>query len=498
MAGRETRPLQWQLSIKKAALGRLFVRSQVFVNNVFKISCKKAKEMICYIRTIPTLHTEREILMKIKTLNKSYDEVMAIQPPKHFKPMKTNIFWQTLTNVLSRVMLLSSQFTSKEVGMEKLGKDEPALILMNHSAFADFEIAYSMLYPRKFNTVAAFETFMGLGWIMKPIGIFPTRKYISDPQLIRDIKHCLVKNKSSVLMFPEAVYSLDGSLVTLPTSLPKLIKLLGVPLCVLQTRGVYLSNPAYGFVKPRKVPMQGELRYVLSPEEIKQMSVAEIEEVLYREFSYDDFRYQKDNNIIIDEPFRADGLHTILYKCPHCQKEGKMEGSGIHLTCTACGKKWELTEQGYLKALEGETYFDHIPDWYKWERECVRKEILDGNYGFDIPCDITMIVDTKALYKVGSGRLSHNMEDGFHLTGCDGKLDYHQSSDALYTCEAIPYFYQIDDVLGLGDSRALYFAFPTEQKEVVVKAKLATEEIFKILAQQRQAKKLEKKTQTEA
>ena len=99
--------------------------------------------------------------MKIKIIDKSYDEVMAIEPPKHFKPKKTNIFWQTLTKIISQPKLISTHFTHNEVGMERLGKNEPALILMNHSGFTDFEIAYSMLYPRKFNTVAAFETFMG-------------------------------------------------------------------------------------------------------------------------------------------------------------------------------------------------------------------------------------------------------------------------------------------------------------------------------------------------
>ena len=107
-----------------------------------------------------------------------------------------------------------------------------------------------------------------------------------------------------------------------------------------------------------------------------------------------------------------------------------------------------------------------------------------------------MIVNTKALYKVGSGRLSHNMEDGFHLTGCDGKLDYRQNSKSMYTCEAIPYWYELDDVIGMGNSKALYFAFPTEQKEVVGKVKLAVEEIYKILKEQKEAKTPEKVAQT--
>ncbi|MBE6635182.1 MAG: hypothetical protein E7617_03115 [Ruminococcaceae bacterium] len=418
--------------------------------------------------------------MKIKVLEKSYDEVMAIKPRKHQLPKKTNIFWQTLTKVISKV-LIPPHFTHSEVGMERLGKKEPALILMNHSGFTDFEIAYSMLYPRKFNTVAAYETFMGLEWLMRAIGCFSTRKYISDLVLVRDIKHCLTQNKSSVLMYPEAVYTLDGTCVTLPSTLAKLIKMLEVPLCFLKTNGVYLHVPAYGYVEKREVPIHAELRYILSPEEIKAMSIEEIQDVIDREFSYDEFAWQKENKIVIDEPFRAAGLHRILYKCPHCKEEGKMDSSGIHLTCNACGKTWELTELGYLKATEGDTYFDHVPDWYKWERECVRQEILDGKYGFDVACDIMMIVDTKALYKVGTGRLSHSMEGGFHLTGCDGKIDFHQSAGSMYTCEAIPYWYEIDDVIGIGDNHALYFAFPTEQKEVVGKVKLAAEEIFKIL-----------------
>ena len=428
--------------------------------------------------------------MKIKILDKSYDEVMAIKPPEHHKPKKTNIFWQTLTKVISQPALISSHFTHSEVGMERLGKNEPALILMNHAGFIDFEIAYSMLYPRKFNTVAAFETFMGLDWLMRSIGCFSTRKYIADLVLIRDIKHCLTENNSSVLMYPEAVYTLDGTCVTLPSTLPKFVKMLGAPLCILKTHGVYLHVPAYGYVEKRDVPIHAELSYILSPEEIKEMSVEEIKEVLDREFSFDDFRWQKENHIIIDEPYRAHGLHRILYKCPHCKKEGKMQSSGINLTCEACGKTWELTELGYLKATEGETYFDHVPDWYRWERECVRQEVLDGKYGFDVPCDIMMVVDSKALYRVGSGRLSHNMEEGFHLTGCDGKIDYRQSSKSMYTCEATPYWYEIGDVIGMGNSQALYFAFPTEHREVVGKVKLAVEEIFKILQEQKLEKRL--------
>ena len=431
--------------------------------------------------------------MKIKNVVRDYDEVMAMEVPKHFKPKKPNIFWQTLTKVISQPALWQTHFTHREVGMEKLALDEPALILMNHSSFLDFEIAFSMLYPRKFNTVATLDSFVGLDWVMRQIGCFPTRKFIADLHLIRDIKHCLTVNKSSVLMFPEAAYSFDGTKTTLPSTVAKLIKMLGVPFVMLETYGSYLRDPIFNRLQNRDLPVSAELRYVLSPEQIKEMSVEEIQAVIDEQFSFDQYRWQKENNIVIDEPFRADGLETVLYKCPHCQKEGKMEGKGTKLTCHECGKTWELTELGYLKALEGEDYFDHIPDWYRWERECVRKEILDGTYGFDVPCSIYMIVNTKDVYRVGEGRVSHNKE-GLHLTGCDGRIDYSQNSKSMYTCEAAFHWYTLGDVIGMGNNRALYFAMPKEDIHVVGKVRLASEEIFKILEEEKAAKKIVKET----
>ena len=117
--------------------------------------------------------------MKIKNVVRDYDEVMAMEVPKHFKPKKPALFWRVLTKVISQPALKKTHFTHREVGMEKLGKNEPALILMNHSSFLDFEIAFSMLYPRKFNTVATLDSFVGLDWIMRQIGCFPTRKFIA-------------------------------------------------------------------------------------------------------------------------------------------------------------------------------------------------------------------------------------------------------------------------------------------------------------------------------
>ena len=96
---------------------------------------------------------------------------------------------------------------------------------------------------------------------------------------------------------------------------------------------------------------------------------------------------EQKEKIEISEDFRADGLERILYRCPNCQSENTITGKGIHITCSACGKAWELDKFGFIKALQGDTEFSHIPDWYEWEREQVKQQIEKGEYSFEDEVD---------------------------------------------------------------------------------------------------------------
>lgn len=419
---------------------------------------------------------------KLKHYECTYDELMKIEPTPHILPKKPNLFWRSLAWGLSVPALRGVNFKLEKAGMEKLPNDEPALILMNHSNFLDFEIAMHALWPRKFNIVTTFDAFIGKEWPLRGVGCIPTRKFTTDFTLIKDIKYCLKTLKTSVLMYPEADYSYGGRAHTLPSSLAGLIKMLGVPICMLETYGGFINDPIYNNLHNRKSDVSAELRYVLSPEQIRGMSVEEIDAEIRREFSYDGFRWQQENKVVIDTPDRADGLHKMLYKCPHCQTEFEMEGKGIHLTCHACGKSWELTELGFMRACEGKTEFEHIPDWYDWERQCVHQEILDGKYGFDAPVDIYAMVDTKGLYKIGNGRISHDI-DGMRITGCNGKLDFYKKSISMYAVGAALHWYDIGDGICIGDNSITYLAAPTSKYEQnkVMKVRLASEEIYKIL-----------------
>ena len=158
-----------------------------------------------------------------------------------------------------------------------------------------------------------------------------------------------------------------------------------------------------------------------------------------------------------------------------------MVGEGTKLTCRECGKTYELDEYGYLRAEDGEGRFDHVPDWFEWQRECVRQEIEQGSYLLETPVDIAILKGTKRLYMVGEGKLRHD-EKGFHLEGCDGRLNYEQKPIASHSLNADYFWYEIGDVIGIGDRNCLYYCFPKTDTPVA-KVRLATEELYQIKMQ---------------
>ncbi len=423
--------------------------------------------------------------MKVKR-GLSYSEILSKERKKKKNPSKPSKILGGVIRLVSIPDLIATKFKYKKINMDKLGKKEPCFILMNHSSFIDLKIANRLLYPRKYNIVTTSDGFIGRNFLMRHIGCIPTKKFVGEVSLLHDMMYAIKRYKSSILMYPEASYSFDGTATPLPTSLGRCIKMMNLPVVMIKTEGAFTRDPLYNNLQLRKVEVSATMEYLLSPEQIQTMKSSEINDLLTEQFTFDNFAWQKENGVKIDEPFRADSLNRVLYKCPHCLTEGETEGKGITLTCHACGKEYEMLEDGSMRAREGETEFSHIPDWYKWERECVKKEIEDGNYNLDIDVNICVMVDTDCIYDIGDGRLTHNRE-GFHLTGADGELDYTQKPLASYSLYADYYWYKLGDIICIGNSDILYYCFPKTDRDVVAKTRLAAEELYKVIRQEKRS-----------
>lgn len=420
--------------------------------------------------------------MKIKYTKTDYNSLLDLAEKSkkpHRKPIRPNIFWRTLMRLVAMPDLIATKFKWEKIGMEKIGKDEAAFYLMNHSSFIDLEIAATVLFPKPFNIVATTDGFIGKDWLMHRIGCIPARKFVSDPACVKDMLYASRKLNDNILMYPEVGYSLDGTTTTLPDTIGKCVKMLGMPLVMIRTYGAFSRDPLYNYLQRRKVKVSATVECLLSKEEVAEKSAEEITEIVFREFSFDNFAWQTENGIKITEKTRADGLGRVCYKCPHCNAEGKMIGKGIHLYCEKCGAKYELTEFGELSGVNTETKFSSVPEWYAWERECAKKELTNGEYSVEFPVEIYAAFDTKKLYFIGGGNIKHNSE-GFHLTSDDGQLDYRQKPTAQYSINADLNWYELGDIISVGDLKCLFYCLPKNDGVSVAKLRLAAEEAYKM------------------
>ncbi len=415
--------------------------------------------------------------MKIKQKFKPYSEIVNIKSTKHKRPKKPSILFRTIIRLASIPDLLFTKFKFTKERMELAGKG-PYFILMNHSSFIDLEIASKIFYPKPYCIVSTTDGMVGKEWLMRNIGCIPTQKFVTDVTLIKDILYTLKTLKTSVLMYPEAGYSFDGCTTTLPRRLGVLLKKLNVTVLSVITDGAFLRDPLYNGLQKRKTKVTAKVTCLFTPEELKEKSTEEIDKIIDNVFSFDAFKNQQESGTEINENFRADGLHRVLYKCTECGNENSLTGKGVNLCCSACGAKFLLTNLGEIKALNCQSKFTHIPDWYNWQRECVRQELLNNDYYLELPVDIGILTDYKALYRVGQGTLFHD-KNGFRLIGCNGELEYTQKPTHSYSLNSDYFWYEIGDVIGIGNKEKLYYCFP-KIPHPVAKTRLATEELYKI------------------
>ena len=392
------------------------------------------------------------------------------------KPNKPGL--RTLQYLLSIGPVKKHKLKVIKTNME--GIKPPYILLANHNAFLDINTLSYITYPHLLNYIVAIDGFLGREWLLRKIGAICKRKFTNDPNLVRQIKYCL-DHKWSVVIYPEARYSLCGTKAIIPFSLARLCFYMKVPVVMLRMHGHHINSPFWNLHERKVKGTEAELFPLISNEEIGKLDFQEIDRRIQDAFEYDEYKWQKEKGIQVTYKGRAEGLHKVLYKCPHCGKEYRMNSEGIYLYCEECGKRWEYTTIGELKAVEGETEFPHIPDWYEWEREEVRKEIEAGTYKFDGEVHVYMLPNTKKYIPIGNARLVHDME-GFKLTGEfeNKKYEVKIPAESSYGVH-IEYEYlgKYGDCVDLNTLDNTYYVYPHGRDFAVTKFSLATEELFK-------------------
>ena len=424
----------------------------------------------------------------METIDVDYGSLKRYDTTK--PPLRQRIFFTAVLRALCGLSMIGQPYRIEKIGME--GLKPPYLLLSNHMYFVDFHLNSIATWPYPVNNIATIDGYYRRPFLMEWLGCLCKRKFTTDMTLLRSAKKVLREYGDILCMYPEARYSPIGTTAILPDSLGKMVKMQEVPVVVLLHHGNYLHTPFWNYRQPRKVPLCSTMTQVLTAQEVREKSAAEIGDIIRRAMDYDEYRWQRENKILITEPFRAEGLHKVLYQCPRCLTESRMESRGARLTCAACGKSWEMDELGVLHALEGETEFPHIPDWFEWERAQVRRQLDEGIYRFEDEVEVYSLPNAWRFQKLGIARLTHDMENGFVVEGEYNGKPYriHRPPLGMYGLH-IEYDYcylRPEDCVDISTDNDSLYCYPTKQN-VVTKLSFAVEELYKIKMAERKKPK---------
>lgn len=419
---------------------------------------------------------------------KSYHEVKSM-PTFDMKkmPIKPKWYLQLLAWVLAFPETFKVHPKIIRTNMDNL--KPPYILLCNHNSFLDFKVATRAVFPRRSSYIVAIDGFIGREGIMRNVGCFMKRKFVSDISIVKQIKYSLEVNKTICQIYPEARYSLVGTNSELPESLGKLIKMMNHPVATIISHGHHLRAPFWN-LKSRKLETQTELIQIITKEEISQLSIEEINQRIKEKFTYDDYRFQKENNIKITEIFRAEGLHKPLYKCPHCHKETTMRSEENRLWCTSCDNTYTMSEFGELANLTGTTIFNHIPDWFEWEREMVKEEIINGEYNVELEVNVDMLPNSTGFYRIGKGILKHS-KDGYTLTHSD--IEIHKPVISNFGVHIEYDYFGRGDGVSFSTKSDTFYLYPINQGYPITKFHFATEELYRLDKENQKNKHLQKK-----
>ncbi len=296
---------------------------------------------------------------------------------------KTPLFIRLARPTYGRYLLWSNNISSE--GMEILSAmQEPFLILGNHSQVYDpfFVSAAAKVHIRWVAGAYLFKlyglkTLLG-GWV----GGISKQQGRSDLHTIRTISEAL-KRGENVGLFPEGTRTWDGESVGFDESTAKLIKILKVPLIIVNLEGIYATKPRWADKKRVGSPIIRVLP-PLSKEAIATMTKGELYTYLVKNLSFSFSSWQRKNRTPFKGKAQAQGLQRVLYLCPGCGSFSTLETKKDLITCTKCSMTARLDAYDQLTTLQGDNPFTDVPQWHDWEAGQLLTHMQDTSFGSPI------------------------------------------------------------------------------------------------------------------
>ena len=402
-------------------------------------------------------------LKRDKLFGKINDYADANKHTTRNKVQKTNGF---LLAIVYRVLKFYYRLCGVRVKVtNKIGTPQkPAIILCNHGSFIDFIYSAAIVGRFKPNFIVARLYFYDkyLGWLIRTLGGFPKSMFALDPESTRNCMSVL-KNNGILAMMPEARLSTTGRFEDIQPSTYSFIKKSAVPVYTVKFNGDYFADPKWGKGFRRGSVVEAELDILYTGDEIKALSVEEIQSGIEQRLYYNEFEWLKTRPDLKYRSRRmAEGLENILTICPVCNKKHTITTKKDKVYCEHCGY---LTSVDNRYAFTGDFKFNNLTEWYDWQKSVIENEILENdNYALTSLVELRLPSGGKGLTRFGGkGECSLTREGLTYKGSKDG-----EEVELKFSIEKV---YRL--LFGAGENFEIYngteilYFVPTERRSAV-------------------------------
>ena len=255
----------------------------------------------------------------------------------------------------------------------------PLLMIGPHVALEDSLLAVT--YRRTLVRFLASDANWDMGFrnaAFKLFNVIPFHRQRLDVRAIRKLKQS-VNEGHSVGLFPEGARTWDGKTLKVIPSIAKLIKLLRVPVYNITYSGLYLTRPRWAGKNTRRGRIDVSIRRILSKEEVKNATNAELLKKIEAAIAFNEFDWQRKAMVPFKGKRRAEHIEHLLYRCPSCDAVNSLWSSGNTFSCDQCGTVYTVNQYGFI---EGSDRFDNTVDWHAWQQSRL-VEILKSDFRFE-------------------------------------------------------------------------------------------------------------------
>ena len=278
------------------------------------------------------------------------------------------------------------------------------IVLPNHTSGGDqFFVAFSFLKKHMYYVASehAFRKKL-LGAIMRyATGPISRVKGTVAASTVLSILRYL-RQGVPICIFPEGNRTWNGRSLPLHPTTAKLLRSANVPVMTYRIEGGYLSDPRWSHTT-RRGKLRGGVVHVYQPEELKKMSLAEINERISADLWVDTDESQRREHIPYRGKKLAEGLEEALFLCPRCGAVATLRGKGNMFSCS-CGLRAEYEVDGFFDAAAP---FRSVAEWDDWQLAELHRRASAGDISFaDDGAEIRQIGEEHETALLGKGRVS--------------------------------------------------------------------------------------------